>query len=942
MSPSDDLHQRASELFLELCDLDPVARETRLAQLDDEALSSAVSAMLDADSEPTGAIDGPAFASIDVSDFGGTPRIPGYALGEKLGEGGMGVVWAAEQDSPRRDVALKLVRFGAGFESHRRRFEYEAQVLGWLNHPHIAQIYEAGVAETPSGPQPYFAMELVRGEPLDHYLHQARLSVREKLELFLHICEGVAHAHQRGVIHRDLKPGNILVQQDGRPKVLDFGVARAAEGDTDVTALRTATGEIVGTLSYMSPEQVRADPSELDGRSDVYALGVLLYQMLSGKRPFELGSVPLPEALRTVLEDDPPRLTQVAPQIATDLDTIVSKSMEKDFTRRYGSVDQLAGDVQRFLRDEPILARPNSTVYQVRKFVRRNRGLVAALTLIFLTLTGGAGVASTLYVREQGALEDTEEALEASKRSFKRLMASKQTFEGLLRSPRPDEDGQEVRMLDVLRSAAVEARTRFVDEPGQQGWLLWSLGGTFAGIGDYTSGRDLLIEARDLMLSSEFVEPEAMAELHASLGECLCDTDQLEEAEEEMRRARELLTELGDSAHPELRFHVFHASAYFYSHAGRPDEVEQYIDDALAAAGEIEGDPFELDRVRATALITRANVRRAHGNLAGAEETLDEVMELVAGRSDSIARRAIASRASLYRIQDKHDEAIDLSLQALDISREIYGEAHLHIAVEHDRLGSLYRAKGDVDGARGQYERSVEVIDACHPGPHAHRAQSLAHLGSLLIQMGQGGEAEEFLLDANAEYDVLGMAEGTMDAAFVKTYLAPLHRSRSEFAEARQLVEDAMAIKTGIVGPDHFYLIGDLNILGDLLVHLEEYEEAITTVDRALAIVEKTSGLKSGDGFALRHVKAGALVGLNRPQEALEALAISIEMVEGAPERSAGRLLVLADVAWCELHLGVEGADERFLAASKTIIERMAPGEVMRDNLVWRLEAINE
>jgi len=251
----------------------------------------------------------PAIAPELFADSPLPARIGHYRILSKIGEGGMGVVYKAEQESPRRIVALKVIRPGWCNTEFQRRFERESQALGRLRHPGIAQIYEAGTADAGFGVQPYFAMEFIHGSPLAEYVQTHRLRTREKLELVARICDAVHHAHQRGIIHRDLKPANLLVDEGGEPKVLDFGVARLTDTDTHTTR-GTEFGQIVGTLAYMSPEQVMADPLELDTRSDVYSLGVILYELLSGRLPYQV-SKQLPEAVRTIRETDPNPLSSI-------------------------------------------------------------------------------------------------------------------------------------------------------------------------------------------------------------------------------------------------------------------------------------------------------------------------------------------------------------------------------------------------------------------------------------------------------------------------------------------------------------------------------------------------------------------------------------------------------------------------------------------------------
>jgi WD40 repeat protein/predicted Ser/Thr protein kinase len=313
-------------------------------------------------------------------------RVGRYRVLRLLGEGGMGIVYEAEQDNPRRPVALKVIRPGAVSPALLKRFGHEAQILGRLHHPGIAQIYEAGMAEDG---QPFFAMEFIRGVALDEYVRLHGLDPAARLGLIARICDAVEHAHEQGIIHRDLKPSNILVDETGQPKVLDFGVARAPDADLRSSTDHTRTGQLVGTLNYMSPEQVTASPAVLDPRSDVYTLGVILFELLAGRLPYSLEHLPLPEVARVIREQDPSRLGSIDTRCRGDVETIVTKALEKDPARRYLSAAELAADIRRQLHNEPIRARPPSALYQLAKFTRRHKGLVGGVAGIMAALALG-------------------------------------------------------------------------------------------------------------------------------------------------------------------------------------------------------------------------------------------------------------------------------------------------------------------------------------------------------------------------------------------------------------------------------------------------------------------------------------------------------------------------------------------------------------------------
>lgn len=370
--------------------------------------------------------------AVETTDL---PNLIGrYRIIEPLGEGGMARVFVAEQERPRRRVALKIMKALLGPRAEKR-FELEALVLGRLRHPGIAQIYEAGIHQTDTGRLPFIAMELVEGERLTTIVNQRQLDQATTLSLFTRICDAVQHAHQQGVIHRDLKPSNILVEdRDGQllPKILDLGIARATDLDIQATTMGTGMGELVGTLTYMSPEQAAGDPHEIDTRSDVYSLGVILYEILTGQLPFELQGRPIHEAVRIIREDDPPTMSSLNTMFRGDLDVIALKAMEKDKNRRYQSARDLTDDVRRYLDNEPITARQPSAVYQLRKFARRHRVFVVgavcsgiALTIGLIGMTWFAFGKSRALAAESLALEksraDRQAAETAQKKAERRF-----------------------------------------------------------------------------------------------------------------------------------------------------------------------------------------------------------------------------------------------------------------------------------------------------------------------------------------------------------------------------------------------------------------------------------------------------------------------------------------------------------------------------------------
>jgi tetratricopeptide (TPR) repeat protein len=807
--------------------------------------------------------------------------INGYEILHEIHRGGQGVVYKALQLATKRPVALKVLLHGPYASARQQhRFEREIDLVASLQHPNIVTIYDSGLAHG----RHYFAMEYIRGQSLDAYILEAKLSINATLRLFRKICSAVNAAHQHGVIHRDLKPANIRIDAEGEPHILDFGLAKAAGPDLKDGAPVTMSGEFMGTLAYASPEQTSGDPGLVDIRTDVYSLGVILFEMLTGTYPYEVGG-PISEVLRNIVEAEPRRPSTLRRQINNEVETIILQALAKEKERRYQSAEALARDVGRYLAGEVIEAKRDSTWYVLRKSLRRYRFVAGAAAASFAILVGVMIALSVMYQRQSRARQEAETArTEAQRRAdeletvteFQQSMLGEINAEEMGRAlyadlrarlrealneegTSPDERESTVANLDqalsrtnatdvalklvdeqVLRRAARTIESDFADQPVVRAALQQAVADTYREIGRYPPAQPLqeaALRTRRDELGDD--HPDTLDSL-SSMGSLLKRMGDFEEALGYCRAALEGRRRVLGNDHPDTLGSLNNLGALLESQ-GEFAEAEPYYYEALAAKRRVLGDehPDTLLSINNMGLLLHRQ-----GKLAEAEPYYREVLEglrRVLGDDHPNTLAAINNMGALLQGQGKLAEAESYLREVLKGLRRFLGDEHPNTLRAINNLGSVLKQQGKLDEAGACFREALAGCRRVLGDEHPTTLSSISNMGALLESQGELAEAELHYREAlEARRRVLG--DEHLTTRMTMASLASLLVELGQPVEAEQLAREAVEGERRLRGEQYRELGVLLGRHGFALTALKRFEEAEAVLLEAHDIIVAAFG----------------------------------------------------------------------------------------------------
>lgn len=861
-SPKPSEFSELEELFLVLSEIPEPEREAKLLELcSNSDIRQKVRVLLDADSQEDALLNHSFIAK--PTKFNSGDRIGPYRLVNQIGEGGMGVVFLAEQLEPvKRRVALKIIKPGVGSHEVIARFSAERQALSVMDHPNIAKVLDAGTAETG---EPFFVMELVNGPPLTDYCDLNRLTERQRLEIFLPVCAAIQHAHQKGIIHRDIKPSNVLVAEyDGRPlaKVIDFGVAKAINQPLTDMTVRTGFGQILGTFEYMSPEQTRANQLDVDTRSDIYSLGILLYELLAGVPPFDkdrFRSGDWENILKIIREEDPPipslrRAGKASSSggstsnnakrirhLSNELDWIVMKALEKDPNRRYQTPSAFARDIDRYLIGDAVTACPPSNLYLFRKFANRHRFAVAmcstVVCLFSLGLVGTSWQAIRATRAEAIAETNADKANDSAKKadSINRFLiddvlglagAEAQLSTGL----RPDPN---IKLVTLLERALGEVDNRYANQPELAIQLKETLAQSLLSIGRYEDASRLYRQIHQYLEQERGISHPTTINAMQQMAAVEIHNLRVADANALCRRALDALEECGPQHGDQelLRLRLMSTQAVVY-------QKQKRFADALAMHKKC------LEMKQAILPKNHHEILTSMSTLADLHESLNQFPEAERLHLEVLAVRRLAESdthplvaASLHNLgkyylkrgqfsRDPNDFAMsetNLS-KCLDIYRQVRGEDHPEALAVQNQLANLYCESRMLDRAERLLNDLVDRLDRVTPSQLSNLEAKNA-LAWLHLQKGRYAQAENILIKAIDECKQLNLDVGDPLALRIQGNLAVAYQRLGKVEQSIALDEALSALTAQVLGDNHVETLASKARLGISKIEIGQVEQ---------------------------------------------------------------------------------------------------------------------
>ena len=945
---------KIQDLFTSALEQSPSAREAFLRKAcgNDEELYREVNSLLQADSDAHSILDG---SAADVIDLPGTfslegKRIGPYRIVQQIGTGGMGAVYLAERADGHfsQRVALKLIKRGMDSEEILKRFQSERQILAQLQHPNVARLLDGGMTDDGL---PYFTMEYVKGEPINAYCDRLNLTIDERLDLFLTVCAAVQYAHGRLIVHRDLKPSNIMVTEEGRVKLLDFGISKVlgSEGETEATGI-TRAGLKIMTPEYASPEQVRGEP--VTTASDVYSLGIVLYELLTGRRPYRFPtsspadiekviSTTEPERPSTVVQQPPDTGTETATseliskarstlperlrrRLAGDLDNICMKALRKEPEHRYGSVEQLRQDIAAHLNGLPVSARPATVGYRLQKFAQRHRVGVVTSAMVFV-LVGGL----TLFYTIRLAEERDRGQLEA-----KKAAQVVELLTGIFKVSDPDESrGETITARELLDSGAVRIQRELADQPEVQAKMFSVVGRVYHDLGLYTKAEPMFRKALEIRRRLFGEENRYVATSLNDLGSLLSERGKYENAEPLLRESLNLQRKLSGSDNPEISS-VLDNLSWLLSQKGNYQEAESLLREELRVLRAHHGS--ESPDV-ATTMNNLAVLLNDKGNSGEAEQLYRKALAIQRkdyGDVHPEVSTTMYNLADILRQQARYSEAESLYQACLVIDRKVFGEQHHNVAFTLTSLGRLQRAEGHFVQAEESFRRALAIRVKSLGKNHPEVAYNLSDLGAIFLSQGKYDSA--MTLHRRALQILLtSLGPNNKDVPIQLDHIGRVMMAEGRLDSAEAYFRRSLRMERKMFGDRHRFVAATLLNLGSALQERKKYERADSAFNEALGIYKDQFGPNHpAVASCYQYMASLALViGNTDHAEKLcrEALDINKVVLPASSPQTVAAMVLLGDIL---LKKGAAAKAEPVLKEAYQFYHASSPDDVIRGTKV--------